>query len=156
MTKITIMYAVNTLGYIGKDNELPWHSKADLQRFKKLTTGNVVIMGRNTWESLPSKPLKDRINIVVTSSDIPGVTTFPNLPDAIKEAKKLGKDIFLIGGKRIFEEGMEYANRIDITWIKDDTIGDIIFKPDIEHLLWVQKKYKTFDDGYYEVYERYQ
>ena len=74
-----ILVAVSPEGIIGKDNSIPWHYSTDLKRFKRLTLGKTVIMGRRTWESLPVKPLPDRRNIVITQSSLEGVECFQSI-----------------------------------------------------------------------------
>lgn len=113
---------------IGKKGKIPWHIPEDLHRFSALTkfldphlssnNQNTVIMGRKTWESLPAKfrPLPQRNNIVITSQTIEGVSTFTSLPKAIMFARlKFGGNIFLIGGQRVYEEGLPYADMIYAT-----------------------------------------
>ena len=76
----TIIVARNSTNGIGMNNSIPWETnKEDLKFFQRMTTNNIVIMGRNTWESLPNKPLKNRINIVLTSEPIAGVLTFKSI-----------------------------------------------------------------------------
>ena len=78
-----ILVAVSPEGIIGKDNSIPWHYSADLKRFKRLTLGKTVIMGRRTWESLPVKPLPDRRNIVITQSSLEDVECFQSIDNAL-------------------------------------------------------------------------
>jgi dihydrofolate reductase len=111
--------AVTADGVIGLGGGIPWHYPADLRRFKRLTSGATVIMGRLTWESLGGKPLAGRRNIVVTSqTDAPeGVETFRTLTEAV--AACAGQDIWLIGGARIYAEAMAFADRIELTHVPD-------------------------------------
>ena len=74
-----ILVATSPEGIIGKDNTIPWHYSEDLKRFKRLTVGKNIIMGRKTWESLPIKPLPDRRNIVITRSSIDNVECFKSI-----------------------------------------------------------------------------
>jgi dihydrofolate reductase len=131
---LSIIAAINSQGLMGIDNELPWNLPEDLAWFKKLTTGNTIIMGRNTWESLPFKPLPLRLNIVVSSSLVindrsaPGVDNYyvePYIVTDIKSAVLLSKklspdnDIFLIGGSGIYGEGLLYVDTLYLTHVKN-------------------------------------
>jgi dihydrofolate reductase len=84
-----ILVAVSPEGIIGKDNSIPWHYPEDLKRFKKLTLGKTVIMGRNTWESIPEKqrPLPDRRNIVITRTNMKDVECFSSIEKAVDTCK---------------------------------------------------------------------
>lgn len=139
---IYIVAALGNNNAIGKDGTIPWHIPDDLARFRILTTNKTVIMGRKTWESLPEKvrPLPNRNNIVVTSQKIDGVTTCDSLRKAIMLAKlSYTCDIFLIGGQRIYEEGMQYADTMYLTHVDADIEGADAFFPSFdngEHGMW--------------------
>ena len=137
---IKIIVAVNPQKVIGKDNQIPWFYKEDLAFFKQVTMGHVVIMGRKTWDSLPPKmrPLPGRVNIVVSSQNLPeAATTATSLAEAISFAQTHheDKEIFLIGGARIYEEGMNYAQEILMSRVPDilpdEVLKDCIFFPPI-------------------------
>jgi dihydrofolate reductase len=115
-----ILVATSPEGIIGKNNTIPWHYSEDLKRFKKLTVGKTVIMGRNTWESLPIKPLPERRNIVITSSVIKNVECFKSITEAVNTCKG---DIWFIGGAGIYEEAMNLADCIDMTLVPDNVNG---------------------------------
>lgn len=119
---------------LGKDNNLIWDIPADLERFRDLTRGHPVIMGRKTWESIPAerRPLPKRANIIVTSNptyDASGAIIVPSVEAAIAAAKQAegADEIFLIGGHGIFKEGMQHTDRLVLTLVKDDTPGDVTF-----------------------------
>nr|AIA18965.1 Dihydrofolate reductase [uncultured bacterium] len=119
---------------IGKNNELPWYIPEDLKHFKELTTGHTVIMGRKTYESIIArlgKPLPNRRSVVITSNtEYPvaeGVVKYTNLEEAIAAEDGPDKQVFLIGGQRIFAEGLQFANTIYTTEIHKDFDGDIYF-----------------------------
>jgi len=93
-----------------------------MKRFKDLTLGQVVIMGRKTYESLPTKfrPLPDRINIVVTKNQnwkMPGCLISNSLDEAILKAKEFNKEIFIIGGASIYSQGLKYADKLYLTLV---------------------------------------
>jgi dihydrofolate reductase len=134
---ISIIAAVSDDWGIGKNNELLWHIPEDLKRFKKLTIGKSVIMGKKTWESLPRKPLSSRVNIVLT--DIPdeiincAVTAY-SLEDALRKSDK-NEEVFVIGGGSIYRQFMEVAGRLYITHVHKKAPADIFF-PEIDRRKW--------------------
>ena len=108
----------------GKNSTMPWqhNQKGDLARFKALTTGGVVIMGRNTFESLGAKPLEGRVNIVVSSSiePHPGCLTVRSIEAAADIANKQDNPVFIIGGKRIVDGMLKYVQDIYLTIIEHE------------------------------------
>lgn len=119
-----MIVAISANDVIGKNNEIPWFHKGDLKWFKETTTGHAVIMGRRTWESLPEKarPLKGRVNIVVTSSEapFPGAIVATSVEQAINMAEVMdSKETWLIGGYGIFQEAIHLADVMLITKIPD-------------------------------------
>ena len=117
-----IIVAVSENDAIGKDNKLLFHLKEDMQNFKRLTTNNIVVMGRKTYESI-GKPLKDRINIVISRSDNKdeeNLIWVHSLEEAMKKAKEYEKDIYIIGGGSIYKEALEkdIVDKIYLTRIK--------------------------------------
>lgn len=121
---INIIVAASLNNVIGKDNSLIWRQSADLKRFKELTTGKTVIMGRKTYESI-GRPLPNRRNIVITRQyiEIPGCEVVHSLEDALK----LEKDIFILGGGEIYKESVILANKIFLTRIHANLEGDTYF-----------------------------
>ena len=117
---------------IGFDGDLLYKIPADMKRFKELTEGHVVIMGRKTWESLPEKfrPLPNRHNIVLTRDaayDAPGATVCSSLEDALESLRNNPLDIFLIGGATIYQEGMQYADTLYLTEFYGSKEADTFF-----------------------------
>ena len=137
---IIIKFAQNLLGFIGKDNNIPWKCKRDLIDFKKATTDNIVIMGRKTFESIGSKPLPNRINIVVSMDDDYVITQRENntntdlyfctsLETALKYCDIYpNKDVYIIGGAMLIESAIrllgDKISWVEISIINDNTIGD--------------------------------
>jgi dihydrofolate reductase len=107
---------------IGKDNKLPWHLPDDLRWFKKLTTGNVIIMGRKTWDSI-GIPLPNRESIVVTRSEIPGVRTVRHLDEIDPGAD--AREYFVIGGAQLFAEALPICSDVFLTLVKREVEGDV-------------------------------
>lgn len=134
MTIEVIVACSNNYG-IGKDNKLLWYIPEDLKRFKKLTTGHSVLMGRKTWDSLPEqyRPLPDRENIVITSKkdvDIKGATVYNDL-----NLIPLRKKLFIIGGAEIYRQTIEYADIIHMTQVHVEVEADAFF-PKIDLTDW--------------------
>lgn len=130
---IAIIAAVSENGVIGVDNKLPWYIPDDLKRFKRLTNGNTVIMGRKTYESI-GKPLPGRVNIVVSRNkdlQIPGCLVVNSIVQAIKKAGK-DKDVFIIGGGEIYNSGFIYADKIYLTKVHQEVEGDTTFPEIVE------------------------
>lgn len=128
---INIIVATSENNVIGRGNDIPWYIPEDLEHFKKLTTGNTVIMGRKTYESLPKeyRPLPNRINIVITrdkSYQAKGCLVVNSLEDALRKADN-DKEIFIIGGGQIYREGLKFAERIYLTKIHNNIEGDTYF-----------------------------
>ena len=139
-----ILVATSPEGIIGKDNTIPWHYSEDLKRFKGLTIGKTVIMGRNTWESLPIKPLPERRNIVITRSLIENVECFKSINEALKTCEG---DIWFIGGAGIYEEAMDLADCIDMTLVPDSISGNnCIYFPKVGNE-WQESKEKPLEKG---------
>ena len=126
-----ILVAISNEGVIGKDNAIPWHYSEDLKRFKRLTVGKTIIMGRKTWESLPIKPLPDRRNIVITRSLIEEVECFQSIDEALETCQG---DVWFIGGAGIYKEAMQKADIIDMTIVPDKVEGNnCIYFPKIDN-----------------------
>ena len=129
---ISIIAALASNNVIGRGNELPWHLSADLKRFKALTMGHHLIMGRKTFESI-GRPLPGRTTIVVTRrSDFaaPNVVVAPSLDAALDLARGDG-EIFIAGGADIYEQMIHRADRMVLTRVHADVEGDALF-PDFD------------------------
>ena len=128
---ISIIVAVSENGVIGKDNQLIWRLPDDLKRFKKLTTGHPIIMGRKTFDSI-GKPLPGRTSIVITRNQdffMDGIIAVHSLEKALEEAKKLDTDeVFVIGGGEIYKQALSVADRLYITEVNTVIEGDTFFK----------------------------
>ncbi len=134
---ISIIVAVSEDLGIGMNNELLWHISEDLKRFKKLTHGKTVIMGKKTWESLPRKPLPGRKNIVLTDKQgetFEGAITAYSISDSLEKCSD-GTDIFIIGGESIYRQFMPLADRLYITFVHSKAEADVFF-PAIDPALW--------------------
>jgi dihydrofolate reductase len=126
--RLNLIYARAANGVIGKDNTLPWHLPEDMAHFKRLTAGCPVIMGRKTWDSLPSKfrPLPGRKNIVVTRQvdwNADGAYRASGLPEAVAMCGDV-EETWVIGGAQIYAEAEPLAQRAIVTEIDRDFEGD--------------------------------
>ncbi len=130
--KLIIIAALNRKHVIGSNGKLPWHISEDLKRFKRLTVGHTVLMGRTTFESM-GKPLPGRRNVVLSSKEIPGVETYSTI-DAALDALKAQDKVFVIGGGKIFAQFIERADELHLTLVDIDVDGDAFFPP-YEHLI---------------------
>ena len=134
---ITIIAAIGKNNELGKDNQLLWHLPEDLKYFKKMTMGHPIIMGRKTYESI-GKPLPNRTNIVVSRKEDwfeEGILIVPSIKDAIKHAKKINEQIFIIGGGNIYEQTIDLADCLKITQVDFQTKADAFF-PKIDENIW--------------------
>jgi len=145
-SKLTIIVAVGENDAIGKDNKLIWHLSDDLKRFKSLTNGHHIIMGRKTFESF-SKPLPNRTHIVITRQNnyqVPeGVIVVNSLEEAIITAKN-DTQAFIIGGGDIYKQAMVLANKIELTRVHENFEADTFF-PKIDTTIWEETS-NTFHD----------
>ena len=123
---ITLIVAVADNGVIGRDNALPWHLPDDLKRFKRLTLGKPIVMGRKTFESI-GKPLPGRQNIVVTRDANyrrEGITVVHGIDDAVRAAGE-ATELMVIGGAELFRLFLPRATRIHLTRVHADVAGDV-------------------------------
>ncbi|HYF29233.1 MAG TPA: dihydrofolate reductase [Candidatus Paceibacterota bacterium] len=134
MQDISLVVALGHNNVIGKDNGLLWHLPDDLKRFKMLTLGHPVIMGRKTWESLPERvrPLPGRTNIVVTRDEnyrADGALVARSIEDAFELAKASpgSEEICVIGGGEIYRLALPHATRLYLTLVDDPTPGTVTF-----------------------------
>ncbi len=136
MIKILVAFDENRV--IGKNNALIWHLPADLQRFKTLTTGHVIIMGRKTYESI-GRPLPNRTTIAITRQETfnpEGILVSHSLEEAILKAKSISReDIYIVGGAEIYQMSLAVADQILVTQLHDIFDGDTYF-PEIPLDTW--------------------
>ncbi len=127
--KISIIAAIAENNVIGKDNDLIWHISEDLKRFKKLTSGHAIIMGRKTYESLPFKPLPKRKNIIVSSQDkltFEGAIVVSSFEAALKECEG-ENEVFICGGATIYNHFIDIADKMYLTRVHHEFAGDTFF-----------------------------
>jgi dihydrofolate reductase len=134
--RIVIVAAVAHNGVIGKDGEIPWYIEADMHHFRRVTMGKAVVMGRRTWESIPSclRPLEGRRNVVLTRNGlVPGVTPpydfcASSLPGALERLEyDREPEVCVIGGAQVYAESLPLADELVLTEIDRDFEGDTRF-----------------------------
>lgn len=126
---------------IGKDNDLLWHLSDDLRRFKALTTGHPVIMGRRTWDSLPKKPLPKRRNIVLTHdmAFAPEGAEVAHSVNQVLEMVRFEEESFIMGGAAVYQALLPFAQRLYVTWVHQPFEADVFFPP-IDLSLFIKVK----------------
>tara|TARA_R110002049_G_scaffold23781_6_gene84761 strand:+ start:148203 stop:148682 length:480 start_codon:yes stop_codon:yes gene_type:complete len=135
---LTLIVARAQNGAIGKDNQIPWSLPEDLAFFQRETTGGAIIMGRLTWESLPYKPLKNRLNCVVSRSDIADVATFRDPRDALAHCAEAGhRRVYGIGGAGIYRAMLPLADRLLVTEVETEIAEADAFFPAFDPAEWV-------------------
>jgi dihydrofolate reductase len=158
---VSIIVAKARNGVIGRDASLPWHLPADLRRFRELTTGHTVVMGRKTYDSLPAafRPLPDRRNVVLSRDAAyepgDGALRATSLSGAVEAS---GGACFVIGGGEVYREAMQLADRLYVTEVDAEPEGDVSF-PDISPAEWrcVDESRPLAENGLsfvFRVYER--
>lgn len=134
---ISIIAAVARNMAIGRGNELIYWLPNDLRRFKALTTGHTIIMGRRTFQSLPKGALPNRRNIVLTRSgkEFPGAETYSSLREALDSCLP-SEEVFVIGGAMVYAEALPLADRLCLTEVDDEPEGADAFFPQVSSDLW--------------------
>ena len=134
---LSIIVAIAENYAIGKNNDLLWHIPEDLKRFKRLTTGHTIIMGKKTYESLPKRPLPGRRSIVITDDpkdQFEGCITVLSIDEAIKQSDPSVEN-FIIGGASIYRQLLPLADRLYLTKVHRSFDGDVYF-PEIDFNEW--------------------
>ena len=142
---ITLIAAIGKNNELGKDNDLIWHLPADLKRFKKITSGHHILMGRNTFESI-GKPLPNRTSVIITRNN----NYFKDgclIANSIEKAIDLvgEKDAFIIGGAQIYKQALEsnLVDKLDVTIVHQEFEADVFF-PEIDVNIWEEISREDF------------
>ena len=134
---VVLIAAVGRNGVIGRDNDLPWRIREDLQHFKQLTLGHTLVMGRKTYDSI-GRPLPGRRTVVITRQagwTAAGVDVVHTLDDALKLAD--GNDVYVAGGGEIYRLALASADRLELTEVDQSPAGDVTF-PAIDPTAWTE------------------
>ena len=148
MKTFSIIVAIAENNAIGKNNQLLWHIPDDLKRFKKITTGHPVIMGKNTYLSLPVRPLPNRTNIILT--DVPGeqidecIMAY-SIEEAMEKCPE-GEECFVMGGGSVYRQFLKIANKLYITYVHKKFDADTFF-PEINLEEWMLIEKEKHDSG---------
>ena len=158
---VSIIVAIAENGVIGRENGLPWRLSTDMKRFKALTMGKPIVMGRKTWESMPKRPLPGRRNIVITRDAnyaVDGAEVFGSLDEALEAAGD--GDVCIIGGGEVYALGLSHADQLHVTHVQTAVDGDTVF-PEIDPDVWKKISEESIPAGekddfatFYTVYER--
>jgi len=146
---ITLILALADNGVIGRNGAIPWRIGDDLKRFKQLTLGKPVVMGRKTWDSLPKKPLPERINIVVTRQPgwkAEGAVAASSFDGALAKAAQAA-EVMVIGGAEIYRAALAKAQRIELTEVHRPFEGDAVFSFEREAWREVARQEHVTPDG---------
>ncbi len=152
--RLSLVAARARNGVIGRDGDLPWRLRGDLQRFKAVTMGKPCLMGRTTWESLPLRPLPGRLNLVLTrdeSFEAKGAVVCTSLPEALEMAREQAREdgvdeICVIGGAQLYEAVLDRADRLYITEVEAEPEGDTHF-PGFDEAAFVEGTSEAHDAG---------
>jgi dihydrofolate reductase len=138
---LSVLVAADLKNGIGKNGGLPWHLPRDLQRFRKLTTGKPVLMGRKTWESLPIRPLPNRYNLVLSRQpefNPQGARKLGSFDAALELAtEEFAGELYVIGGEALYKEALSLANVVHLTRI-NHTFGCDTFFPHLNPNEWIE------------------
>lgn len=142
---LSIIVAVASDGAIGRANDLLWHLPADLKRFKELTTGHTILMGRKTFESLPRGPLPNRRNIIISRSlpTQPGAEVYPTIQQAM-EACAADEEVFIIGGGEIYRQLLPDTERIYLTRVQASFPDAEVFFPELDPTQWIEEAREVY------------
>ncbi len=144
---LSIIVAVAKNNAIGGDNQLLWHISEDLKRFKKITMGSPVVMGRKTYESI-GRPLPGRRNIIISRSNdlqIDGCECFTSIDSALASCQS-HDEVFIIGGGEIYRQTIELADKLYLTVVHNEYPADTYF-PTIDPFMWEEESFEDFERG---------
>jgi len=152
--EVAIIVAMTKDRVIGLGGSLPWDLPQDRHLFKNLTTGNTVIMGRKTYESI-KQPLAGRLNIVLsrTLTDLPGVTVCTNFIESLEVAGQFGRPVFIIGGVGVYRKALSVASVLHISWVERQYAGSVHF-PNFDLADWTVAEQKDYPGFHYVRYLR--
>ena len=131
---VTAIVAMTNDRVIGKDGDIPWHYPEDQKRFKRITIDSTIVMGRKTWESIGSKPLPRRRNIIISSRQLENIECYASIERTLEQ---LEGSIWVIGGGQIYREALKFCDAIDVTWIPETVEGEGLIKfPELDDANW--------------------
>ena len=142
---LSIIVAVASDGAIGRANDLLWYLPADLKRFKELTTGHTILMGRKTFESLPRGPLPNQRNIIISRSlpAQPGAEVYPTIQQAMVACAS-DEEVFIIGGGEIYRQLLPNTERIYLTRVQASFPDAEVFFPELDPTEWIEEAREVY------------
>ncbi len=142
---LSIIVAVASDGAIGRANDLLWHLPADLKRFKELTTGHTILMGRKTFESLPRGSLPNRRNIIISRSlpAQPGAEVYPTIQQALVACAS-DEEVFIIGGGEIYRQLLPDTEQIYLTRVQASFPDAEVFFPELDPTEWIEEAREVY------------
>jgi len=146
-----LIAAVGANGVIGRDNNLPWRIREDLQRFKRLTLGHTLVMGRKTYDSI-GRPLPGRRTVVVTRQQ-DWCAEGGKVVHTLEEAFKADGDIYVAGGGEVYRQALPYADRLELTEVAQSPDGDVTF-PAFDRSAWTETARDPYDGFTFVTYAR--
>ena len=155
MSRVVIVAAVARNGVIGVDGRLPWQIPQDLARFKQITMGHALLMGRATFESI-GRPLPGRTNIVLSRNprwSADGVDVVGSLQQGLELAASRDRDVFVAGGAEVYRAALAVADRMELTEVDAEPDGDTRF-PEVDWSQWTESARETHDGFSFVSYER--
>jgi dihydrofolate reductase len=145
--KISLIVAMASNRVIGDNGQMPWHLSADLKKFRQITTGFPIVMGRKTYQAI-GRPLPNRTNIIIsrdTDYQQDGCLVFNDLDGALKYACQLAEEVFIIGGATLYEALLPVADMLYVTEIHQVFAGDTVF-PDFDSHDWLEVAREEIDN----------
>lgn len=149
---ISMIAAMDLNRVIGIDNQMPWHLPDDLKFFKAKTLGKTVVMGRKTFESLGSKPLPKRRNLVISRNAdyiAEGAEVFTSIADALQSCQA-ESEVVIMGGGELYRQMLPYANKLYVTWVQTKVAGDTEFPE------WKEDEWNVMEKEWHEADEKHQ
>ena len=156
---LTIIAAASENNALGKDNQLVWHLPDDFKRFKAITSGHCIVMGRKTFESIGRK-LPNRENIIISRNldaeyaKEKGITVFNNIEDVIKKYGDVTEEVFILGGSQIYRELLPFCNKLYISYIDYENENADAYFPDFDEKNWTKIEEKNYENWKFVIYKK--
>jgi len=150
---LIIISAIGSNHIIGNGDGLPWHIPSEYKQFLNYIKDQTVVMGRRSYEIFKSEMLPKRMVLVSRTLKTDQASVFPSLPEALAYSKKFGEDIFICGGQSIYEESLQYADYMYLSFIKGEHQGNVYF-PAFDEREWSIEKKEEHDEFTFIIYKR--
>lgn len=150
---VIIISAIGSNRIIGNGDKLPWHIPSEYNQFLGYIKGQTVLMGRRSYEIFKSDMLPKRMVVVSRFLETDKASVFPSLPEALEYSKMFSEDVYICGGQSIYEESIQYADYMYLSFIKGEHLGSVYF-PEFEEEEWSLEKEEEHDEFVFVVYRR--